>query len=119
MTDPHAAQLRELVDHLARRGVTWISLSEGEETLEIELRPVAAAQPAPTQARIVTAQGPGLFHPRHPDSGAVPPCIEAGDFLFPVPGGEGDEMLAAAGAIVGYGTPLLRRTHTSEGKRNG
>jgi hypothetical protein len=45
------------------------------------------------------------------------PCLEAGDFLFPVAGPvageEGDEVLAAAGAVVGYGTPLLRRTRTA------
>lgn len=118
MTDPSAAQLRELVDYLARRGVASLSLRQGEETLEIELVPATVAAPPPA-ARIVTAQGPGLFHPRHPDSGADAPCLEAGDFLFPVPGGEGDEPLAAAGAVVGYGTPLLRRTHAPEGGKNG
>ncbi len=107
--------MRDLVDHLARRGVAWLSVREGEEALEIALRPAAAAPPP--AARIVAAQGPGLFHPRHPDTGTVPPCLEAGDFLFPVPGGEGDEPLAAAGAVVGYGTPLLRRVHASEGDR--
>lgn len=116
MTDPYAAELRELIDHLARRGVAWLSVSEGEEVLEIGLRPAAAAPP-PSPARIVTAQGPGLFHPRHPDTGEAPPCIEAGDFLFPVAGGEGDEPLAGAGAVVGYGTPLLRRA--GEGGKNG
>lgn len=117
MTDIDAAQLRAFVDHLARRGVARISIREGEETLEIELRPATAAPPP--AARIVTAQGPGLFHPRHPDSGTAPPCLEAGDFLFPVPGGDGDEPLAAAGAVVGYGTPLLRRMHAGEGETDG
>jgi hypothetical protein len=112
-------ELRELVDHLARRGVAWIAVTQGEETLEIGLRPVVspAAAVTPPPGRIVTAQGPGLFHPRHPDSGAGMPCLEAGDFLFPVAGPvageEGDEVLAAAGAVVGYGTPLLRRTRTA------
>ncbi len=118
MTDPHAAELRDLIDHLARRGVVWLSVHAGEEALEIGLRPATAAPPPPP-AKIVTAQGPGLFHPRHPDSGTVPPCIEAGDFLFPVAGGEGDEPLAAAGAVVGYGTPLMRRAGASEGGKNG
>lgn len=118
MTDPYAAQLRDLVDHLARRGVAWISVRDGEDVLEIALRPATGAPSAPA-AEIVTAQGPGLFHPRHPDSGAAAPCIEAGDFLFPVPGGDGDEPLAAAGTIVSYGTPLLRRMRASEGEKDG
>lgn len=113
MSGTYSAQLRELVDHLARRGVAWIAVTQGEETLEIGLRPaVSPAAVTLAPGRIVTAQGPGLFHPRHPDSGAGMPCLEAGDFLFPVAGEEGDEELAVAGAVVGYGTPLLRRTGT-------
>jgi hypothetical protein len=107
MSGTLSVELRELVDHLARRGVAWIAVTQGEETLEIGLRPVVspAAAVTPPPGRIVTAQGAGM------------PCLEAGDFLFPVAGPvageEGDEVLAAAGAVVGYGTPLLRRTRTA------
>lgn len=116
MTEINMPELRDLVDHLARRDVVWFSCQEGDELIEISLRPSAQALPmrAVTDAetdntKIVTAQGPGLFHLRHPDNGIIAPCLESGDFLFPVPGNENDEMLTAAGAVVGYGTPLLRQ----------
>lgn len=103
-----ATELRSLIDHLAARGVATLSVRQGDERLRIILdagtAPHAQAEPV-----TIAAPGPGVFHARHP-GGAELACIEAGDFLFPVARvGEGDEILEQQGAVVGFGTPLIRR----------
>lgn len=109
-----ASGLRSLIDHLALRGVSMLSVRQGGEWLRIELDP--APQSAPVSEPVtITAAGPGIFRARHP-GGAALPCIEAGDFLFPAAGPlrEGDEVVAQDGAVVGYGTPLIHRISLTE-----
>ena len=101
-----ATELRSLIDHLAARRGATLSVRQGDERLRITLGAGTAPQAEPVT---IAAPGPGVFHARHP-GGAKLACIEAGDFLFPVARvGEGDEILEQQGAIVGFGTPLIRR----------
>lgn len=103
-----AAELRALIDHLAARGVAMLSVRQGDERLRITLGTGAPPQPQAEQVTIA-APGPGIFHARHP-GGAELACIEAGDFLFPVAGiGANDEILEQQGAVVGFGSPLIRK----------
>ena len=103
MTGNFIGDLRALVDHLAARGVRQARLVQGDELLDITLR-AGPAVAAPAAAPLL-APGPGIFHHRHPATGADLPCLAAGDFLFPLAAGAG--FLAADGALVGYGTPLM------------
>ncbi|MDF3605783.1 hypothetical protein PE067_06265 [Paracoccus sp. DMF-8] len=103
-----ATELRLLIDHLATRGVAMLSVRQGDERLRITLDAGIAPQ-AQVQPVTIAAAGPGIFHARHP-GGADLACIEAGDFLFSVATiGEGDEILEQHSAVVGFGTPLIRR----------
>lgn len=103
-----ATDLRSLIDHLALRGVAMLSVQKGDERLRITLGKSTTMQ-ASTEAVTIAAAGPGIFHARHP-GGADLACIEAGDFLFPVvPLCDGDEVLEQVGAVVGFGTPLIRK----------
>lgn len=108
-----ASELRLLIDHLTARGVAMLSVRQGDERLRIILSAVAAPQVA-VKPVTITAIGPGIFHAHHP-SGAELACIRAADFLFPVASiRDGDEILAQEGAVVGYGTPLIRRRLQTE-----
>lgn len=118
MDDSFAAELRSLVDHLAAQGVSLLAVTQGDQRLEIQIRSgggmPAAPIPAPT---VIKAAGPGIFRAGHPGSDIPVPCIEAGDFLFPIAGSlrDEDEILTEDGTIIGYGTALLRRAGLAEG----
>ncbi|MGP9590371.1 hypothetical protein [Halomonas sp. AOP42-B2-16] len=121
MDNNFATELRSLIDHLATRGVTMLSVRQGDERLRVTLGTAIQAVPERTipEPLTITAAGPGLFRPRHP-AGAALACIEAGDFLFPVaPIHDSDEMLVQEGTVVGYGTPLIRHGSQIESHRQG
>ncbi|WP_418025918.1 hypothetical protein ACNKFW_22805 (plasmid) [Paracoccus sp. TD-10] len=103
-----ATGLRSLIDHLALRGVAMLSVRQGDERLRITLGKGATPR-ARAEAVTIAAAGPGIFHARHP-GGADLACIGAGDFLFPVASlCDDDEILEQEGAVVGFGTPLIRK----------
>lgn len=105
------SDLRALVDHLAARNVAFLSVSQAQTRLELQIRPSCqvATEQVPHRDE-VRAIGPGIFRAAHPDSGLCLPLIEAGDFLFPVTEtlGCADLALVPDGAVVGYGTAILR-----------
>lgn len=112
MSDLSPKNLRALVDHMAARGVTEFSATQGDLSIQITLRKGAAAPAAAARLRKpLRAGGPGIFRPHHPAGDSTLPCLQAGDFLFPLgaPLAQTDEILAVDGAEVGYGTPLLIR----------
>lgn len=109
------SDLCALVDHAALRGVRKLSVQQDETLIEIALWPSAEQGNSPAaledQDTIVTACGPGIFHCAHPVGTEKIPCLEAGDFLFPVSDAltKADEVLVQNGTVVGFGTPLMRR----------
>lgn len=126
MDNNFATELRSLIDHLAARGVTMLSVRQGDERLRVTLGTAikttseqAASEQTTPEPLTITAAGPGLFRPRQP-TGVGLACIEAGDFLFPVaPIYDDDEMLVQEGTVVGYGTPLIRHGSQIESHRQG
>lgn len=108
MDEAFSAGLKSLVDHAEWRGLEYLRFASRGEEIELWLRrPAALARPGME----VAAQGPGVFRAAHPDTGKGAPCLEAGDFLFPLSVREGAPLtlLVQDGDVVGYGTPLLRQ----------
>jgi acetyl-CoA carboxylase biotin carboxyl carrier protein len=129
------AEIEQLVRWLEEAGLDSIEIEGPSHGLRLRLQPEANSasadeQPAvlgPLQdnaAEIVTARGPGQFQDRHPArekpfvrvgdsvrSGDILALVRTGPVYAPVTAtrdGRIEQILAAAGDLVGFGSPLFR-----------
>ncbi|WP_286907534.1 hypothetical protein [Roseovarius sp.] len=98
--------LRAFVDDLAARGVTRLSVKQGDQRLDLTLGQPDDTAPPPAPAKPAVAPGPGVFHHAHPAHQDAPPCLQSGHFLFPLDLPRRPSFLADDGAVVGFGTAL-------------
>jgi acetyl-CoA carboxylase biotin carboxyl carrier protein len=129
------AQIEQLVRWLEEAGLDSIEIEGPEHGLRLRLQRDAgsaeAGEPSanlePPQddaAEIVAARGPGQFQDRHPArekafvrvgdsvrSGDILALVRTGPVYAPVTAprdGRVEQILAAAGDLVGFGSPLFR-----------
>lgn len=112
--------LDRILEWMQAAGLQSLSVSQGD----VHLRLTRAATPAAsTVTRAVVTSAMGLFvsaHPRRPQTalkpgervaaGAIVGFLQAGPTLVPVTvptAGRVVEILAAPGALLGYGAPVL------------
>lgn len=128
--------IADLAAHLERNNVSAIEIQTPDGSLKIVAmaggqaisnpQPVAAAKAAPAKQGDVLARAPiaGIFttaHPQRPDrpvktgqsvaKGEIVAFVTAGPLILPViadKAGIVTEVTAQAGALVGYGSPLLK-----------
>lgn len=129
------AEIEQLVRWLEEADLDSIEIEGPELSLRLRLQreagPASAGEPSaslePPQGdatEIVTAQGPGQFQDRHPArekpfvragdsvrSGDILALVQTGPVYAPVTAprdGRVEQILAVAGDLVGFGSPLFR-----------
>jgi biotin carboxyl carrier protein len=127
------AEIEALLAAMERHGIERIELEDAEGSLSLALPPTAAAadpvprptvQLAETPAPVAKATIAGRFLPAHPwrakpfaeigqpvVTGEIVGIVQVGHLYVPVTApadGVVDAILAEPGALVGYGSPLLR-----------
>ncbi len=128
------AEIEALLAAMERHGIERIELEDAEGSLALGLPPAAASAPVPASMPPATSAGDpapvakatiaGRFLPAHPwrakpfaeigqrvAAGAIVGLVQVGPLYVPVAApadGIVDAILAEPGALVGYGSPLLR-----------